>query len=152
MTEEEKIKQELENKFNYLKDAVVIKRERRMFTDAPSDHFLEVFDYAVKQMGFSFLSAITGMDELNAFSIIYHLSKENGIMLNIKIHTVRENPLIKTITQYFPSAENYERELEDLLGIKIEDLKPGRRYPLPDDWPTDQHPLRKDWKPAVKEG
>lgn len=152
MTEEEKIKQELENKFNYLKDAVVIKRERRMFTGAPSDHFLEVFDYAVKQMGFSFLSAITGLDELNAFSIIYHLSKENGVMLNIKIHTVRENPLIKTITQYFPSAENYERELEDLLGIKVEGLKPGRRYPLPDDWPCDQHPLRKDWKPAVKEG
>ena len=46
----------------------------------------------------------------------------------------------------FPGAEPYERELADMFGIKIDGLKPGRRYPLPDDFPADQHPLRKDWK------
>jgi Ni,Fe-hydrogenase III component G len=27
-------------------------------------------------------------------------------------------------------------------------LPEGSRYPLPDNWPEGQYPLRKDWKPA----
>ena len=46
----------------------------------------------------------------------------------------------------FPAAHIYERELVDLLGAKVEGLPPGNRYPLPDDWPEVQYPLRKDWK------
>jgi Ni,Fe-hydrogenase III component G len=37
----------------------------------------------------------------------------------------------------------------DLLGIKVEGLPEGRRYPLPDNWPQGQYPLRKDWDPSV---
>ena len=47
-------------------------------------------------------------------------------------------------------APNDERELMDLLGAKVEGLPAGKRYPLSDDWPTDEYPLRKDWK--KKEG
>ena len=36
-----------------------------------------------------------------------------------------------------------------MLGIKVEGLVPGRRYPLPDDWPKGQYPLRKDWDQSV---
>jgi Ni,Fe-hydrogenase III component G len=50
------------------------------------------------------------------------------------------------VTDRFPSAHIYERELIDLLGAKVEGLPPGNRYPLTDDWPKDQYPLRKDWK------
>jgi len=35
----------------------------------------------------------------------------------------------------------------DLFGAKVEGLPEGPRYPLPDDWPKNQFPLRKDWKP-----
>jgi membrane-bound hydrogenase subunit beta len=33
-----------------------------------------------------------------------------------------------------------------MFGIEVEGVPPGRRYPLPDDWPEGQYPLRKDWK------
>jgi len=33
-----------------------------------------------------------------------------------------------------------------MLGVQIEGLPPGKRYPLPDNWPAGQYPLRKDWK------
>ena len=46
----------------------------------------------------------------------------------------------------FPAAEIYERELIDLLGAKVAGLPEGKRYPLPDDWPAGEYPLRKDWK------
>ena len=68
----------------------------------------------------------------------------------------KDKAVIKTITPLFLSADPYERELIDLLGIQVDELAPGRRYPLPDNWPAGQYPLRKDWKglPAqeLKEG
>ena len=67
-------------------------------------------------------------------------------ILNLKTGVPKENPVLKTIIGYFRGAEIYERELVDLLGVKVEGLPEGKRYPLPDDWPLDQHPLRKDWK------
>jgi len=148
MTQEEKIQQDLITKFAYLKDAVIIKRERRIFLDVPEEKFLEVFKYLVNELNFSFLSAITGMDEVSAIAIVYHLSREGKIILSLRIRTARDNPKVETITNYFPTADAYERELTDLLGVQVEGLAPGHRYPLPDNWPGGC-PLRKDWKSEV---
>jgi len=146
MTEEEKIKQELEEKFAYLKDALIIKRRGRIFAEVSLEKFKEVFDYAVKQMRFLALSAITGMDKGDVFAVIYHLNKEGKIILNLRVSLNKENPIVKTVTSYFPGADIYEREMMDLLGIEVKGLALGHRYPLPDNWPKDGHPLRKDWK------
>ncbi|MGA2775256.1 MAG: NADH-quinone oxidoreductase subunit C [Candidatus Omnitrophota bacterium] len=143
---EENIKQELEKKFGSLKDKITIQRPRRIFVEALQADFFEILDYLVKEMGFSALSAITGMDEGATFGVIYHLNRQGSIILNLRIHLTRENLKIKTVTGYFLEADAYERELEDLLGIKVEGLAPGHRYPLPDNWPQGEHPLRKDWK------
>ena len=53
------------------------------------------------------------------------------------------------MTGKFSNAEYYEKELVDLLGFRVEGLPPGPRYPLPDDWPEGQYPLRKEWKPEM---
>ena len=146
MAIEEDIKQKLEAKFGFLAGKVIVKRERRIFADVPQENFPAVLDYAVNGLGFNALKAITGFDEITTFGVIYHLDKGGREMLNIKIHTSHDNPKIKTITSQFPGADPYERELADLLGIKVDGLAAGRRYPLPDDWPAGQYPLRKDWK------
>ena len=143
---EENIKQELEKKFSYLKDKIIIQRPRRIFVEALQDNLFEIIDCLVKDMGFLALSAITGMDEGETFGVIYHLNKEGSILLNLRIHIPRNNPKLKTVTGYFLEADAYERELVDLLGIKVEGLPPGNRYPLPDNWPEGEFPLRKDWK------
>lgn len=152
MTSEEKIKQDLEAKFNDLKGAVIIQRPRRLFVDVPIGDFAAVFDYCVRQMNFSMVSTITGMDEGATLAVVYHLNQEGRSILSLRVHISRENPVIKTVTSYFPSADIYEREMEDLLGIKVDGLVPGNRYPLPDNWPQGEHPLRKDWKPQEAEG
>jgi len=146
MTQEEKIKQDIIDKFNYLKDSIIIKRERRLFLDVEADKFGEVFDYLVKNMNVSILSAITGMDDVNRYAVIYHIGKENGVMVNVRACLSKDNPVVNTVTSYFPAADIYERELTDLLGIKVNGLGEGQRYPLPEDWPENDHPLRKDWK------
>lgn len=143
---EDNIKQELEDKFSYLKDTVIIARKGRIFVPVSLDKFEEVFAYAVKQMRFLALSAITGLDRGDSFEVIYHLNQEGRILLNLSVSLNRENPQINSVCSICPSADLYERELEDLLGIKVKGLVPGHRYPLTDDWPKGQYPLRKDWK------
>ena len=143
---EEKIQGDLTAKFSFLADKVRIQRERRIFSDVPAANLRDVLDYAIKNLEFKFLCTITGLDEGEDLSFIYHLIRQDGIVLNLKISVPKNNPVIKTITDYFKVAEIYEREVMDLLGAKVEGLPEGKRYPLPDDWPEGEYPLRKDWK------
>jgi len=152
VSEEEKIQQGLSEKFPFLKDKIRIQRPRRMYAEVSRENFFDVFDYAVIELGFPMLSAITGLDEGENLSFIYHLATESGVILNLKTAVAKEKPVLNTVTGYFFGAEIYERELVDLLGVKVEGLKKGKRYPLPDDWPDGQYPLRKDWKKEMLKG
>lgn len=142
---EEAIKSKLSEKFDFLAETIVIPRPRRMFCELPVDAFPQVFDFCVKNMGFSVLATITGSDMVEHYLVIYHISRDSSIYLNLKVKLPKDNPEIGSITSVFPNAELYERELVDLLGIRVIGLPEGGRYPLPDDWPEGQHPLRKDW-------
>ena len=102
----------------------------------------------IKGLKFGHLIAITGLDEQDKLSFIYHIAQDAGIMVNIKTSVSKDNPVIKTISKRFPTADVYERELVDLFGAQVEGLPEGNRYPLVDDWPKGQFPLRKDWKPT----
>lgn len=146
MANEEKVIQELTNKFGYLAGNIKTPRPRRIFLDVGMENFLAVFAFAKDQLKFSHLCTITGLDELDKLVFIYHLADTEGTLLNLKTSVSKQNPVLKTVIAYFPGAEVYERELVDLLGAKVEGLPPGNRYPLTDDWPAGQFPLRKDWK------
>ena len=150
MTNEENIQIELTKNFSFLEGKVAVRRARRLFADVKLEDFEKVLDYTLKNLSFTMLCGITGLDEGTTLGFIYHIAREDGIMLNIKVGVDKNSPVIKTITKAFPGADIYERELIDLLGAKVEGLPEGKRYPLSDDWPTDEYPLRKDWK--KKEG
>jgi membrane-bound hydrogenase subunit beta len=151
VVDEENIKQQLIEKFSYLADKITVARIRRLFALVPSANFDEVFNYAVDKLGFVILATITGLDEGPTLGFIYHLARENGIALSLHISVPKEKPVINTISTRFPAADAYERELVDLFGAQVRGLPPGNRYPLPDDWPAGQFPLRKDWKPETIE-
>jgi len=146
MSQEENIKDSLLKKFSYLEGAINIVRPRRMSIEVSLDNFIQVFAYLAKDLKLTHLCTITGLDEQERLGFIYHLAGDSGIIVNLKTSVAKANPLIKTVTPYFPGAEIYERELVDLFGAKVEGLAEGNRYPLTDDWPKDQYPLRKDWK------
>jgi Ni,Fe-hydrogenase III component G len=149
MAEEENITQELASKFSFLAGNIQIPRQRRISAQVGYGNFPEVFAYAVNQLRFVHLCTITGLDEGENLGLIYHLAQDSGVLLNLKTAVPKNNPLVKTITANFAGGEIYERELMDLLGVKVEGLASGNRYPLTDDWPLDQHPLRKDWKSSI---
>jgi len=106
----------------------------------------------IHEFGFKKLSTITGIDLGDNLELIYHLDGGGSLIINVKVRLERDNPRINTVIQYFLNADIYERELVDLLGVNVDGLPKGNRYPLPDNWSQGQHPLRKDWPGKISQG
>jgi NADH:ubiquinone oxidoreductase subunit C len=94
MADRSKIEDTLIKQFGFLAEKTTTPRERRVFAEAPPDKFREVFDYAVKQMGFDWLCTITGLDEKESLVAIYHLAHADGTVLNLKNRVARDKPVI----------------------------------------------------------
>ena len=123
--------------------AVRVVRIRRMSVDVGSADFIALLDFLRTEQQFVMLCTITGQDEGEQLSAIYHLAREDGIVLNLKLSVPSEQPVIPTITGRFSVATLYERELVDMFGFTVEGLPSGKRYPLPDGWAEGVFPLRK---------
>jgi membrane-bound hydrogenase subunit beta len=135
--------------FPFLEGKVRVQRERRILVEVELERFREVFDRAADGLGFSILCIVTGLDEGEGIGLIYHLADESGAVLGLHTRVPKSAPAFDTVTDRFPSAHIYEREIVDLLGAEVRGLPPGNRYPLTDDWPEGQYPLRKDWVPPA---
>lgn len=135
----------LEEKLDGIVNNVASPRERRVFGETDLKNIVKVIQ-ACKDWGFVNLGNIIGLDRTDRFEVIYQLYDGHGLLLNLKTFTPRENPVIPSVSHIFPAVFLYERELMDLFGIQVEGTPPNRRYPLPDDWPVGEYPLRKDWK------
>lgn len=131
---------------------VNIARDRRVFAEVPVKDLTATIQ-ALKEYGMINIGAITGLDLNDRFEVMYHLYNNDGVLLSLKVFISRENPVVPTVTDIFPGVFMYERELIDLFGIMVEGIPHNRRYPLPEDWPEGEYPLRKDWKglPIEKE-
>lgn len=130
----------------------VVPAPRRIYLDIPAEIFLDVLKYAKNELKFGHLITITGLDTGEHFEFIYHVSNTDGVVLNLKREAPRDDSVIPSVLPIYEGATFYEKELEGILGVKVEGLPEGRQYPLPDNWPKDQHPLRKDWKPEMLVG
>lgn len=141
---EENIKS-LETKLKGAVFNIVAPRERRIFAETSLAKLLEVTQL-LKDWGMVTIGMITGLDGGDKFEVIYHFYDDNGLLFNLKVFTPRNDPKIPSVNSIYPGVYLYERELMDLLGIIVEGIPAGRRYPVPDDWPEGEYPLRKDWK------
>ena len=86
--------------------------------------------------------------------MIYHFAN-GGIVLNLKAFAPKTDPVFETVTGLYEGATMYELEAHNLLGLTVKGIPEDIKYPLPDDWPEGQYPLRKDWKkemPAASAG
>jgi NADH-quinone oxidoreductase subunit C/D len=79
----------------------------------------------------------------NDFTVVYQLfSFGRNQYLRVKVPLKGEYPSIGTITDLWPCANWYEREVWDMFGIKIEGHPHLERILMPDWWQG--HPLRKE--------
>jgi len=97
------------------------------------------------------LSTITGMEKENEFHVIYHLQYRieeeiREIPINFFVTKIdKENPKTPSMVDLFIAADYYEREVYDLYGIYFENHPFLNRIILPEKWPADVHPLRKEY-------
>lgn len=116
------------------------------------EHLVDVATYVRDQLGYDYLSSVTGVDYLpdGVMEVVYHLYKTTGgPALVLKTQTPRENSVVPSLVPVYPGADLQEREAWDLLGIRFEGHPDLRRILLWEGF--DGHPLRKDWKEAYFE-
>ena len=77
------------------------------------------------------------------FSIVYHLtSTERNADIRIKLPLRGDAPRLASITDIWPTAAWYEREVWDMFGVTFEGHPDLRRILMPTTWQG--HPLRKE--------
>jgi NADH-quinone oxidoreductase subunit C len=99
-----------------------------------------------KEMRFDFLRSVTGVEYLETEQIasVYHLfSYDLEHAHVVKFLCARANPEVPSVEKLWPTANWFERESFDLVGIIYLGHSDLRRIMLPDDWIG--HPLRKDY-------
>ena len=103
---------------------------------------LSEFRNEMEKLKNSRLITISALDSRGVYHLLYHFDK-NGIK-TFKVLVQEKNPIIETITDIFPSAEFYEREIHDFFGIEFKgNPRLHEKMFLSDDW-KERPPLRKD--------
>ncbi|WP_086982363.1 hydrogenase large subunit [Vibrio aphrogenes] len=109
---------------------------------------IEVMKWLYYDQG-GWLTVSFGNDErsINGYFAVYHaLSMEGEVnsWLTVKVLVDPVDQEFISITPTIPAAVWGEREVRDMYGLRPVGLPDERRLILPDDWPEDMHPLRKD--------
>jgi len=104
---------------------------------------------------FPHLAVVSGSDLGKTIELTYHFSvnfgtRLNEISLNMAVELPKSKPEIETICDYIPGALITEREKQEMLGVKIIGIPDTRRLFLPDDFPKEVYPWRKDEKGMEK--
>ncbi|NIO21429.1 MAG: hypothetical protein GTN76_11990 [Candidatus Aenigmarchaeota archaeon] len=94
----------------------------------------------LKHIGVIRISSISGTDVGENIEVIYHLIHKNRT-INIRVPVDKKNHTIETITDIYPGANLFERELSEMLGIHIKRHPNLRRLFLAHDSP--KNPLRR---------
>ncbi|MEM3437150.1 MAG: NADH-quinone oxidoreductase subunit C [Nitrososphaerales archaeon] len=117
--------------------------KRRVFVTVPIEIYKEVIRYLVEELGFNHIQTITGVDVGNFIEIMPHLGR--GITITVKTRIEKDKPYLSTITDIVPGASLHEREIHDLLGVVFEGHPNLTRIIVPEGWPENVYPLRKDY-------
>lgn len=96
-------------------------------------------------LDFSFLNAVTAVDYVEYFELVYHLvSMRNNTSVVIKSKVFgREDLSVPSVISVWQGADLQEREIWDLMGIRFDGHPNLKRVLLWEGFPG--HPLRKDY-------
>jgi len=151
MPAENEIQDKLKGAFGERISELKTTRGRRVFVRVPPSLVKEVISYLKQDLGMTHITTITATDVGEEIEVLYHFLCR-GVTVSLRTSVPKANPAIDTITPIIPGAVLYEREIQDLLGLKVKGHPDPRRLVLPEDWPEGVYPLRKEYKVKVEEG
>jgi NADH-quinone oxidoreductase subunit C len=112
-----------------------------------AESLLEIAAYlkSTRGLDFDYLTAITAVDYLDYFEVIYQLTslrRNHSLVLKTRCY-VRDNPTLPSVVSLWQGADFQEREIYDLFGISFEGHPNLKRIVLWEGF--EGHPLRKDF-------
>ena len=103
---------------------------------------------SLKESGFDFLVLITSTDTKKGYQSIYTLHSTNTKKsLRIKITVGKDNAKVPSVSHIWKTADWYEREAYDMMGIVYTDHPNLKRILNPENW--EGYPLRKNYIPPA---
>jgi NADH-quinone oxidoreductase subunit C len=90
-----------------------------------------------------FLESLTAVDLKESFRLVYHFAHFFELCRTVVYAALAKGDEAPTISQVYPGADWYEREVYDLFGIRFAGHPNLKRLLLPED--ADFHPLLKDF-------
>jgi NADH-quinone oxidoreductase subunit C len=103
--------------------------------------------FAKEQLGFDFLSDISGVDNFGdepRFEVVYELySLASNIHLRLKTRVSEDHLEVQSVVHIWKTANWHEREVYDMMGIRFSGHPDLRRILMWEGYPF--YPLRKDF-------
>ena len=117
------------------------------------ERIVAVCEFAKQELGFNFLTDLTGMDNYGddpRWTVVYELAgmTTHNQHLRIKTSVGEEKSELPSVSGVWPTANWHEREAYDMLGIRFRNHPDLRRILMWEGYPY--FPLRKDFPLAGK--
>ncbi|MGE5139653.1 MAG: NADH-quinone oxidoreductase subunit C [Rudaea sp.] len=99
------------------------------------------------QSRWGYLSAITGLDvgTDKDLEVLYHFCRGQAVV-TLRVPVPKLDPRIDSISEIVRYAGLFELELAEMFGVHVSNIEAGAHLYLPENWPADTYPLRKDFK------
>ena len=146
------LREKLESTFKDIR--ITIPENSRIAVSAENHSVLAILRF-LKDAGFNHLALLSAVDWIEddcfelCFILTSYMQNDDEYTNRERLHIIlktpipRENPQFKTVTDIFPNAEPYEREIHELFGIEFEGHK--RLTPLLLERNYEIPPFRKDF-------
>lgn len=140
----------LENLRNLIAEWVISENEpepKRLDVVLDVEHLLDAVQ-ALIDSGLAYLATITGLDhgpDADQLEVLYHFCA-GAEVLTLRIALPRQQPGVPSVAEIIPAARIYERELHEMFGVALAGETTIDPLLLPDEWPDDKYPMRKDWQ------
>ncbi|TXT53815.1 MAG: hypothetical protein BAJATHORv1_110007 [Candidatus Thorarchaeota archaeon] len=128
-------------------ESYVHKQPRRLFIQIKPESIRDVVQYMLDTYDLWQLSTLSGRDLGDDLQACYHFFfNDKKIAITFRLNVPREKPEYPSITDLVPAAEFVENEIRELYGLVPVGHPKPRRCELPENWPDNEFPLRKDWE------
>jgi Ni,Fe-hydrogenase III large subunit/Ni,Fe-hydrogenase III component G len=121
--------------------------EDRLFVYVQPEALKRLCHYLFRDLDARYVVSIGADDRpySGKFLIAHHFAFDREHLLcSVLTYLPADKPKVDSISDVVPAANWAERELRDLVGIELIGHPYPKRLILPDGWPEDAHPLRKD--------
>ncbi len=124
-------------------------RVERIWVSIERDSFKEAVKYLCTIHPMPHFAVISGYQIGDLIELIYHFSlnyasKQGEFSFSIKTTLPKADAVLPTITDLIPGALVSEREVQEMLGVKIEGIPDSRRLFLQKEFPKGVYPWRRD--------